>query len=273
MTPAEDAAVRLLRGERIVVDAVLADLDGTLIDSIPAVEEAWRLWAAEFGVPTPQAHGIAAPDLVADAGVAPGARDHAVTRLSEIEARPGQRIATLPGAQSLIGALHPRRWAIVTSAAPDVAAARIAAAPLPRPEVIVTGGDVARTKPDPEPYLLARRRLGANGADDVVIAFEDTVTGLRSARAAGCIAVGVAGTERRDVLTGSADLVIGSFEDLVVTQGAEARILLGRTRCRPGRPRPAERPGSSGPRQPAGESPSGASPPGAPPPMPPEASS
>lgn len=230
MNPAEDAAARLVHGERIAVDAVLADLDGTLIDSIPAVEEAWRLWAAEFGVPTPDAHGVAAPELVAGAGIPTEARERAVARLGEIEAGPGQRIATLPGVQGLFGALRPARWAIVTSAAPDVAVARIAAAPLPRPEAVVTGGDVARTKPAPDPYLLGRRLLGADGADDVVIAFEDTVTGLRSARAAGCIAVGVSGTESREALAGSADLVIDSFDALAAetADGAAALLRLAR---------------------------------------------
>jgi HAD superfamily hydrolase (TIGR01509 family) len=53
--------------------------------------------------------------------------------------------------------------------------------------VTVSGDDVERTKPFPDPYLLAARSLGVDPG--ACVAFEDSETGATSARAAGCITV------------------------------------------------------------------------------------
>ena len=51
------------------------------------------------------------------------------------------------------------------------------------------GEDVRRTKPDPEPYLLAAARLGVPPAGCVVL--EDSPNGIAAARAAGCAVIAV----------------------------------------------------------------------------------
>ncbi len=58
--------------------------------------------------------------------------------------------------------------------------------------VVVTEEDVARGKPDPEGFLAAARLLGASPEETVV--FEDSVAGVRAARAAGMRCIAVAGT-------------------------------------------------------------------------------
>ncbi len=55
--------------------------------------------------------------------------------------------------------------------------------------VVVTGDDVTRTKPDPEPYLLAAKLLDAGPQD--CVALEDSPNGVASATAAGCHVVAV----------------------------------------------------------------------------------
>ncbi|WP_019633842.1 HAD family hydrolase [Actinomadura atramentaria] len=55
--------------------------------------------------------------------------------------------------------------------------------------VTVAGDEVARTKPDPEPYLTAAARLGADPA--ACVALEDSPNGLAAAEAAGCAVVAV----------------------------------------------------------------------------------
>lgn len=57
---------------------------------------------------------------------------------------------------------------------------------------LVSADDVARSKPDPEGYLLAARRLGVPASG--CVALEDTPTGVRAARAAGYRVVGVCHT-------------------------------------------------------------------------------
>ena len=54
---------------------------------------------------------------------------------------------------------------------------------------VVYGNDVKRYKPHPEPYLLALERLAVSAAEAVV--FEDSASGMRSGRDAGCRVVEV----------------------------------------------------------------------------------
>jgi HAD superfamily hydrolase (TIGR01509 family) len=53
----------------------------------------------------------------------------------------------------------------------------------------ISADDVQRTKPYPDPYLLAVRKMNADPKDCVV--FEDSLTGIASAQAAGCAVVAV----------------------------------------------------------------------------------
>ncbi|HWQ59654.1 MAG TPA: HAD family phosphatase [Candidatus Fimivivens sp.] len=77
-------------------------------------------------------------------------------------------------------------------------------------DVIVTGDEVMNGKPDPEPYLLAVSRLGLDPAECIVV--EDADNGIRSAKAAGCIAVGLSTSLSRErLLAAGADLVIDGF--------------------------------------------------------------
>jgi HAD superfamily hydrolase (TIGR01549 family) len=56
-------------------------------------------------------------------------------------------------------------------------------------ETLVCAGDYERSKPDPEPFLIAANRLGVNPEDCLV--FEDTEMGIQAATAAGMASVKV----------------------------------------------------------------------------------
>lgn len=53
----------------------------------------------------------------------------------------------------------------------------------------ISADDVARTKPFPDPYLEAAKRMGVSTGSSVV--FEDSLTGIASAKSAGCAVVAV----------------------------------------------------------------------------------
>lgn len=78
---------------------------------------------------------------------------------------------------------------------------------------VVTAEDVVNPKPHPEPYLMAAEELGvAPGACAVI---EDTRNGIRSARAAGCRVVGLAGTfSRADLEEEMPSLIVDRLADL-----------------------------------------------------------
>lgn len=217
-----DLTTALLGGNEIGIAGVLCDMDGTLVDSVPAVEESWRIMATEFGVPALPAalHGQTADAVVAAAGVHPDQHPSAIARLVEIESRPGQRLQALPGVRIFVESLPADCWGVVTSAPRSVARARYGATSLTPPGFFVTGDDVTASKPDPEPFSKGLTELDRRGATGVVLAVEDTVAGVRSARSAGCLTVGVVGTCTPAELAPHAHLVMRSFDRFRTTVSA-----------------------------------------------------
>jgi len=100
------------------------------------------------------------------------------------------RVVIRPGARELLtevaaaGVPH----ALVTGSQRPFTEAVLAATGLRFP-VTVTGDDVVRTKPDPEPYLLAAKLLDAD--PEQCVALEDSPSGVASATGAGCLVVAV----------------------------------------------------------------------------------
>jgi len=79
-------------------------------------------------------------------------------------------------------------------------------------DAIVTGDMVTRTKPDPECFLTGARLLGVPVTSCWVL--EDSLNGLRAARASGARVLGVATTNGREVLSPLCDRVIDNMAQL-----------------------------------------------------------
>ena len=180
-------------------EALLLDMDGTLVHSTTEVETVWRLWCQSHRLdPEPvlaMCHGVRSREVIR--ALAPQldlARE--VALLDELEIQHARVAEPIAGARTLLGALSPARWALVTSASQRVARHRLASAGLPLPRLLIGAEDVVRGKPDPEPYLLAARQLGLAPADCLV--FEDAPAGIRSALQAGCQVVQIGGDKRLD---------------------------------------------------------------------------
>jgi HAD superfamily hydrolase (TIGR01509 family) len=91
-------------------------------------------------------------------------------------------------------------------------------------EVIVTGDEVTSSKPDPAIYRLAAARL--NESPENLLAVEDSVSGVKSARSAGMWCAGVAPADRADKLRAAgADPVISDFR-LLSLEEMKARFRL-----------------------------------------------
>ena len=131
--------------------------------------------------------------------------------IEEAQAVDTEGLRAIPGAAAALSALREDRVAVVTSATRRLAAARLAAAGIEPPAVMVTAEDVTRGKPDPEGYLAAARRLGVDPAEALVV--EDAPPGIEAGRAAGAAVVGVTSTHAAEEL-GAADVVIPSLESL-----------------------------------------------------------
>ena len=183
--------------------AVLFDMDGVVVDSMPMHLETWQQALAPLGV------ALSAEDLYPLEGV-PTERtaqllterllgkpcsDEEARRLAERKrelVRRGFQPALVPGMGPLLHDLQGRgyRLGLVTGSAQQVADQVLAPARLDSLfETIVTGDQVAQGKPSPEPYQRAAERLGLMPHCCLVV--ENAPLGLQAARAAGmrCLAL------------------------------------------------------------------------------------
>jgi mannitol-1-/sugar-/sorbitol-6-phosphatase len=221
VAPTPDRAVPGVLGELEdrVFAAVLFDMDGTLIDSTPAVERSWTRWASEYGIDRELLrgkHGIPAGQILVGL-VAAGRESEAAERIQAIEMADVEGVVALPGAVEALAALPAGRAAIVTSCTAPLAAVRIAATGLDAPAVVVTADQVTVGKPDPAPFLLAARKLGVDPRACLVV--EDAPAGLAAGRAAGAYRLAVATTHRPDEL--EADAVVTDLSRVRLVDGPD----------------------------------------------------
>ncbi|HEX9254573.1 MAG TPA: HAD-IA family hydrolase [Candidatus Angelobacter sp.] len=201
------------------------DMDGVLIDSAPAVERVWRVWAAIHGFDpakvVAQAHGRRSIETIRAVAPAMDAeKENILVEQMEIDDKNG--VTALPGAARLLAQLPDECFAIVTSATRSLAVARLGYARLPVPWYMITADDVVNGKPSPEPYLKGAALLGFAPADCVV--FEDTPAGIASARASAMQAVALRTTYPAQELQ-AADAIVTSLEDVQAELRGEVIVL------------------------------------------------
>ncbi|WP_067502961.1 HAD-IA family hydrolase [Actinoplanes sp. TFC3] len=179
------------------IEAVLFDMDGTLVDSDAAVERAWTVWAGEYGVDPAAvmaiAHGAPAGRTVRL--IRPDLDEAGVTRAAErqLELQYDDLTDVVPTryAHKLLASLT-LPWAVVTSADVRLAKARLAAAGIEAP-ALVTVEDISAGKPDPEGYLRGAELLGV--APEKCLVVEDAEVGVTAGRAAGAMVAALKGVD------------------------------------------------------------------------------
>jgi len=196
--------------------ALLVDLDGTLLDSTAAVRRACAELAHRHGLDEDTVYYsiYGRPPRQAIPPLLPDGDDQA-----EIEAfdraeleyahRPGAA-TPLPGAADLLSITKP--LAIVTSCAQPLAAARLRAAGLVTPRVMITADDVNRGKPDPEGFLRAAQRLEVSPTRCVVV--EDSPAGITAGHAAGARVIALRTTREAAALR-EADAIVDDLAALL----------------------------------------------------------
>lgn len=184
------------------LQAVLFDMDGVIIDGMPFHAQAWQKTFEEIGLAISaqevyEREGESGLSAVAafleKRGLKPSEEDlrrligRKETIFKEIvQAKP------FDGIEDLLQQLQARgkRLALVTGTArhelmhslPDVIREKF--------EFIVTGDEVCKGKPDPEPYQRALQELNLKPEEVVVV--ENAPLGIRAAKQAGCLCLAVA---------------------------------------------------------------------------------
>jgi pyrophosphatase PpaX len=177
--------------------AVLFDLDGTLVDTVPfilacarhAFEGSSGYSDAAFmaGIGTPLRAQMAA--LASD----PQDADRLVGRYRAYWGEHHDRLThAFPGAVDTVAALSARGHPLAVVTAKTLGGARrtlqhTGLAPYFADGAVIGADSCARCKPDPEPVRLALARLGAAPGDAVMVG--DSIHDLAAARAAGVAAV------------------------------------------------------------------------------------
>ena len=183
-------------------DAVLLDLDGTLVDTVEIRIRAWLATFPEFGLPATRAQ--VAPLIGSDGRRL--AREVAAAasvpiddeRAEEIDRRAGEVYESLnsdprplPGARALLRALDAAGivWAIATSSRREQVAASVSALALTREPTIVDGSHVSQAKPAPDLLLLGAHELGVDPTGCWYVG--DSTWDMRAAVAARMLPIGV----------------------------------------------------------------------------------
>lgn len=208
------------------VAAVIFDNDGTLVDSMAGIIRSWVQWCEEHGADPRRLqdlHGMSSKRITAT--LAPAGTDLAMAhrRIDELEVEHAYDTVPQPGALDAIAAMPEGRYAVASSGTRAVVNARLAAAGITAPEVVVSSDDVTHAKPDPEIFRVACERLGVEPADCLVV--EDAVAGVRAGLAAGCPVLAVTTTYPREaVLEAGATAVVDRLDEVRFSVDDEGRI-------------------------------------------------
>lgn len=211
-------------------DAVIFDLDGTLVDTVGARITGWKETLDETGIPATREQlrpliGMDGRRLAREVAEAAGQPLDA-ERAEEIDRRAGERFDVhnhdpqpLPGAREALERLDAARvvWAIATSSRAEQVAASVRSLGLRHPPRIVDGSAVEHAKPAPDLLLVAAGELGV--PPDRCWYVGDSTWDVRAAVAAGMRAIGVVAGAAVDAATlreAGADEVLDTLDELAV---------------------------------------------------------
>jgi len=204
-----------------MIQALLFDLDGTLVNNDPIHYQAWREILTPYNLEIDEdfykkrISGRLNPDIVKDLlpQLSPA---QAESFIEEKEARyrsAATKIQPLEGLHNILhwAKLRNIKLALVTNAPRKNTQFMLEVLGLERTfSVVVLGEDVEVAKPDPTPYQVAIAQLEVS--PETAIAFEDSPSGIRSAVGAGIFTVGIASTQEPDKLYQlGAELVVPNF--------------------------------------------------------------
>ncbi len=206
------------------IAAVAWDIDGTLVDSEPLHTQSLLATLREHGpdiedIDETTFLGMGLPavwDFLTQRAEMPLSRETWSAAIRDHYQRHAERLVPRDGTVEAVDRLHRlgTRQICVSGGARQTVETNLSRFPLrDRFEFAISRDDVARSKPDPEPYILACRRLGLHPS--ACLAIEDSPPGVQSAKAAGLQVV--AWPQYEELWFPEADRVVTSLTDLFDT--------------------------------------------------------
>ena len=192
-----------------VFEAYLFDCDGTVADSMPLHYLAWKQALGEWGCSFTEERfyelgGLPIVQIIELLGREQGIHmplTEVAKRKEDLYFEYLPKLQCVPEVREHIDHQHGRiPFAIVSGSTRDsVEASLRAIGLLNRFEVLVCAGDYTKSKPNPEPFLIAAQRLGV--IPEVCLVFEDTQMGIDAARAGGMTFIRVPAPWERSAMT------------------------------------------------------------------------
>lgn len=178
------------------VRGAIFDQDGLLFDTEAIFQASWIAAGREFGVEVPAAYTHAVcglgrgrlPEMVRRYMPSLDPETYIVRALAIASERQLSAVpAFKPGVPEILAFFRERgvKMAVASSSTREVVGHNLGSSGIrPYFDAVVTGEDVTNGKPAPDIFLRAAERLGLPPSDCAV--FEDALTGIRAAHAAGC---------------------------------------------------------------------------------------
>lgn len=210
-----------------MIKAVIYDMDGLFVDSEALHVKCWVIFLSKYGHDINDVPGEMR-GAVAGMRVIDYIRD--LVKIFDFKKNPEElyeerekiwieiakeELGLMPGAMESLDFFKSRgfRIAIASSGSRDYISAVLEKFSLRKYfDVVVTGDDVKKGKPDPEPYLVTVEKLGLKPEECLVL--EDAEKGVRSAKDAGCICIGIDNPDTPPQDLSKADLVMDSLEEI-----------------------------------------------------------
>jgi HAD superfamily hydrolase (TIGR01509 family) len=182
------------------MSAILFDMDGTLIDSEPLWLKAEIEVMAEVGChwdEQDQINCLGGPAERTERYMQERSQNikpygYFINRLHEVmRARITNELDLIPNALSLLKECKDAgiKTALVTASSRDLMTIVLKRFPIGTFDVVVSGDDVEKSKPDPAPYLLAAKQLSVDISKCLVL--EDSLTGVQSGLSSGAKVIGI----------------------------------------------------------------------------------
>lgn len=174
------------------------DMDGLLFDTESIYQETWNELAAEHGV-------ILGTDFISDICGTSGIYMCKVIEkhyrvadgslimeecMKRVRQKLKEHVPKKPGAERIVKTLYDKkiRLAVASSSYPEQIESNLVLAGMRDYfDVVVSGKEVEHSKPAPDIFLIAAKRIGC--APETCYVFEDSENGIRAGKAAGCTAI------------------------------------------------------------------------------------
>ncbi len=210
--------------ENYPISAVIFDVDGVLVDTVPLHFRAWQRVFSEESIPFGKQEYLSINGIPRDEGIriilGHAATIELVRKIGDrkqhyyLASLERTRLLPLPGIVRLLRQIQKTGWRIAAASSSKNAATVLAVARLTEYfDAIITGYDFQLPKPHPDIFLTAARLLRIEPSHTIVV--EDAINGVRAAVTGGFHCAAVATSESADALRAAgAEIIVSSTDKL-----------------------------------------------------------